>query len=101
MIKVTGFCKRHPNLTHAEYAAAHAGFHVSLGRRMRNLVGYLHYSWIDADFGRSVPGASRNEPPDFYQLWDGFSELYFESFDDYFKAFEPVCDRAGEHGVTE
>jgi hypothetical protein len=101
MIKVTGFCKRHPNLTHLEYAAAHAGFHVSLGRRMRNLVGYLHYSWTDAKFEASVPGASRGEPEDFYDLWDGFSELYFASADDYFRAFEPVRDRAGEHGLVD
>jgi hypothetical protein len=101
MIKVVGFCKRHPNLTHEEYAAAHAGYHVTLGRRMRNLVGYLHYSWVDAGFPAEVPGASRHEPDGFYDLWDGFSELYFHDVDDYFRAFEPIRDRAGEHGLVE
>lgn len=101
MIKVVGFCKRHPNLTHEEYAAAHAGLHVSLGRRMRNLVGYLHYSWVDAGFSAVVPDASRHEPDDFYDLWDGFSELYFANLDDYFHAFDAVRDRAGEQGLIE
>jgi len=41
MLKVFGFVKRHPRLSHDEYRAGHVGYHNSFGRRLNNIRGYL------------------------------------------------------------
>ena len=97
MQKIVAFCKRNPMLSHEEYRAAHAGYHVSASRRLRKIRGYLNHTWSDRDFNRQVPEATFNEPEGFYELWDGSSEVWWESFDDFFSRNEK--DRAGPDGL--
>lgn len=41
MLKVFGFVRRHAQLSHDEYRAAHVGYHNSFGRRLNGIRGYL------------------------------------------------------------
>ena len=100
MIGVAAFVKRNPRLSRTEYQAAHVGHHGSLGRRMQNMRGYVFSLWIDRDFDRVVPGASRGAPPGFFDLWDACSELYFEDLEDMTNMVS-AYDRAGPDGVRQ
>lgn len=101
MIKVVGFCQRNPKFTHEEYRQAHAGNHMSHARRLRNLRGYVLNTWND-----DVPGGASPDwgeaPEGFREMWDGYAEVWFDSFDDYFTAGKKgTRDRAGEDGLVE
>ena len=104
MLKVFGFVRRHPSLTHDEYRAGHVGYHNSFGRRLNNIRGYiLNVSAnrqlrevVDASWLSSI---TRNEPPDFGQRWDGWGQLLFDSLEDYLAAKAPAKDHAGPDGL--
>jgi len=106
MLKVFGFVKRHPRLSHDEYRAAHVGYHNSFGRRLNNIRGYL----LNVASNRPVTqtlGAelaqrlTKNEPADFDTQWDGWGQLMFDSLEDYLAARRPARDKPGEHGLEE
>ena len=80
MLKVFGFVRRHPSLTHDEYRTAHVGYHNSFGRRLPNIRGYLlnvrANRTPDEILGHElVAGLTRDEPDDFDTLWDGWFRL--------------------------
>ena len=84
MLKVFGFVRRHPNLTHDEYRTAHVGYHNSFGRRLPNIRGYLlnvrANRKLDDILGTErVAQLTRDEPDDFDDLWDGWGQLLFDS----------------------
>ena len=106
MLKVFGFVRRHPRLTHDEYRAAHVGYHNSFGRRLPNIRGYL----LNVRANRLLPELlgtdiatqlTHNEPADFDDLWDGWGQLLFDSLDDYLQARAPSRDRAGPQGLMD
>ena len=104
MLKVFGFVRRHPNLTHDEYRTGHVGYHNSFGRRLPNIRGYLLNVRANRSIEESLGGAlleqiSKDEPDGFDDLWDGWGQLLFDSMDDYVGARSPARDRAGPEGL--
>lgn len=103
MLKVFGFVRRHPRLSHDEYRAAHVGYHNSFGRRLRNIRGYVlnvrANAPLSARIGPLAGRLTRQEPEDFDALWDGWGQLMFDSLDDYLAARQPTADRAGPEGL--
>ncbi len=103
MLKVFGFVRRHPRLSHDEYRAAHIGYHNSFGRRLRNIRGYVlnvrSNHQIEDRIGPLASRITHHEPPDFNASWDGWGQLMFDSLDDYLAARMPSPDRAGPNGL--
>lgn len=105
MLKVFGFVRRHPDLTHDEYRAAHVGYHNSYGRRLNNIRGYVlnvrANAPIEQTLGPLAGRLTRNERPGFDELWDGWGQLVFDSLETYLSAKTPAHDRAGPHGLED
>ncbi len=104
MLKVFGFVKRHPSLTHDEYRAGHVGYHNSFGRRLINIRGYLlnvasNRPITDSLGAEAITKLTTNEPADFDDGWDGWGQLMFDSMEDYLGAKSPARDRAGPNGL--
>ncbi len=104
MLKVFGFVRRHPNLTHDEYRTGHVGYHNSFGRRLNNIRGYLLNVRANAPIEETlgaelVDQITMEEPPGFDDLWDGWGQLLFDSLDDYLAARSPARDMAGPEGL--
>jgi hypothetical protein len=104
MLKVFGFVRRHPNLTHDEYRAGHVGYHNSFGRRLNGIRGYLlnvrANAPIEETLGAQLLGRiSKDEPAGFDDLWDGWGQLLFDSLDVYLAARSPARDMAGPDGL--
>ena len=104
MIKVVGFTRRNPALTHDEYRAGHLGHHSSYGRRLRGIRGYVinvrANGNLDPVLAELLPGMVKDEPTGFDALWDGYGQLNFDTLDDYFHATEGEPDRATSAGLT-
>ncbi|MCP5182097.1 MAG: hypothetical protein H6993_13650 [Pseudomonadales bacterium] len=105
MLKVFGFVRRHANLTHDDYRAAHVGYHNSYGRRLNKIRGYVlnvrANEPIESTLGPLVTMLSRDEPMDFDALWDGWGQLVFDTLDDYLAAKSPARDKPGPGGLEE
>jgi hypothetical protein len=104
MLKVFGFVKRHPRLTHDEYRTGHVGYHNSFGRRLNNIRGYLlnvasNRPISDSLGAEAVKSLTTNEPADFDDGWDGWGQLMFDNMEDYVSAKTPAIDRAGPNGL--
>lgn len=103
MLKVFGFVRRHPDLSHDEYRAAHVGYHNSYGRRLNNIRGYVlnvrANASIDQTLGSLAGHITRNEFADFDSLWDGWGQLMFDSLETYLSAKTPARDKAGPDGL--
>ena len=104
MLKVFGFVKRHPRLTHDEYRTGHVGYHHSFGRRLNNIRGYLlnvasNRPISDSLGAEAVKQLTTNEPADFDDGWDGWGQLMFDNMEDYVSAKTPAIDRAGPNGL--
>ena len=105
MLKIFGFVKRHPRLTHNEYRAAHVGYHNSFGRRLNNIRGYIlnvrSTRDIYANFSQSpvLRAVSFGEPKGFDEKWDGYGQLNFDNMNAYLGARAPALDRAGPSGL--
>jgi hypothetical protein len=104
MLKVFGFVKRHPRLTHDEYRAGHVGYHNSFGRRLNNIRGYLlnvtsNRPISDSLGAEAVEKLTTNEPVNFDGGWDGWGQLMFDHMEDYVSAKTPAIDRAGSNGL--
>ncbi len=105
MLKVFGFTRRHPRLSHDEYRAGHVGYHNSYGRRLNNIRGYLlnvrANDPIEDRLGPAAATLSRAAPEQFDDLWDAWGQLMFDTLDDYLAARTPAKDRAGPGGLQE
>jgi hypothetical protein len=104
MLKVFGFVKRNPRLTHDEYRAGHVGYHNSFGRRLNNIRGYLlnvasNRRITDSLGADIVDQLTVNEPTAFDEQWDGWGQLMFDRMEDYVGARSPARDRAGPNGL--
>ena len=104
MLKVFGFVKRNPRLTHDEYRAGHVGYHNSFGRRLNNIRGYLlniasNRNISDCLGANIADQLTVNEPTDFDEQWDGWGQLMFDRMEDYVGARSPARDRAGPNGL--
>lgn len=103
MLKVFGFVRRHPDLTHDEYRAAHVGYHNSFGRRLNNIRGYIlnvrANAQIESKLGALTAEITHNEPAGFDELWDGWGQLLFDSLEDYLVAKTPARDKPGPNGL--
>jgi hypothetical protein len=104
MLKVFGFVRRNPRLTHEEYAAAHAGHHASYGRRLTGIRGYVlnvraSRPLADAIGADLAARLTVNEPEGFDDAWDGWGQLMFDDLPAYLAARTPVPDRAGPDGL--
>ncbi len=106
MLKVFGFVRRNPRLTHDEYRAAHVGYHNSFGRRLNNIRGYLLNVRANRPLAAAI-GADRaariqhEEPEDFDTLWDGWGQLMFDRLEDYLGARSPAHDKPGPDGLED
>ncbi len=105
MLKVFGFTRRHPRLTHDEYRAGHVGYHNSYGRRLNNIRGYLLNVRANRDladaFGSRGAALTQGAPDGFDGLWDAWGQLMFDSLTDYLAARSPARDHAGPNGLEE
>jgi hypothetical protein len=105
MLKVFGFVRRHPDLSHDEYRAAHVGYHNSFGRRLNNIRGYVlnvrANAPIETVLGPLASTLTRNEPTGFDDLWDGWGQLLFDSLDHYLTAKTPAHDKPGPNGLED
>ena len=104
MLKVLGFVKRNPKLSHDEYRAGHVGYHNSYGRRLNHIRGYLlnvaSNTPVATTLGKDlVHRLTRNEPKDFDNQWDGWGQLMFDTFEDYLAARSPARDFPGKLGL--
>ncbi|MGE0668350.1 MAG: hypothetical protein AB7O49_17480 [Sphingomonadales bacterium] len=104
MLKVFGFVRRNPRLTHEEYGAAHAGFHASYGRRLTGIRGYVlnvrASRPLAEAIGADAAGAlTRYTPDGFDEAWDGWGQLMFDDLAAYLASRNPVPDRAGPNGL--
>ena len=104
MLKVFGFVRRNPRLTHDEYRAAHAGYHASYGRRLTGIRGYVlnvrANRPIEETLGADlVSRISWGEPEGFDDAWDGWGQLMFDDLPAYLAARTPIPDRAGPSGL--
>lgn len=106
MLKVFGFVKRHPRLTHDEYRAGHVGYHNSFGRRLNNIRGYIlnvtSNTKVTFSLGAKLAARlTRGEPDDFDDQWDGWGQLMFDSLEDYESARAPARDYPGLSGLED
>lgn len=106
MLKVFGFVRRHPRLTHDEYRAAHVGYHNSFGRRLNGIRGYLlnvaSNTAIESAIGGSLNSRlSWGAPDDFDEQWDGWGQLMFDTLEDYLSARAPARDYPGPNGLQD
>jgi hypothetical protein len=106
MLKVFGFIRRHPRLTHDEYRAGHVGYHNSFGRRLNHIRGYLlnvnANSPIHKTLGKElIERITFGEPEGFDDQWDGWGQLFFDNYEDYVGARVPARDWAGPNGLSE
>ena len=106
MLKVFGFVRRHPQLTHDQYRAGHVGSHNSYGRRLPNIRGYILNVASNRPptetLGESLTDRlTKNEPVGFDDQWDGWGQLLFDSLEDYLSAKRPARDRPGTTGLEE
>jgi len=106
MLKVFGFVKRHPRLTHDEYRAGHVGYHNSFGRRLNNIRGYLlnvaANQHVSASIGATLTDRiTHHEPAGFDDKWDGWGQLLFDSLEDYLTAKSPAHDQPGPKGLED
>ena len=105
MLKVFGFVRRHPDLTHDQYRAAHVGYHNSFGRRLNNIRGYIlnvrANAPVTTTLGPLASAITRDEPGGFDDLWDGWGQLVFDSLEHYLSAKTPARDKPGPHGLEE
>jgi hypothetical protein len=105
MLKVFGFVRRNPRLTHDEYRAAHVGYHNSFGRRLENIRGYIlnvrANRPLDESLGPLAAQITRAEPDPFDSMWDGYGQLMFDNLDHYLSAKIPTNDRAGPNGLQD
>lgn len=106
MLKVFGFVKRHPRLTHDEYRAGHVGYHNSYGRRLNNIRGYVLNVASNTPITESLGPAlvsqiTRGEPEGFDDQWDGWGQLMFDRIEDYLAARTPSHDRPGQSGLED
>lgn len=105
MLKVFGFTRRNPRLSHDEYRACHVGYHNSYGRRLNNIRGYVlnvrANQSIEQTLGPAAKGLTGGDPPGFDDLWDAWGQLMFDSLDDYLAARTPARDRAGPDGLED
>lgn len=104
MLKVFGFVRRNPRLTHDEYRAAHAGYHASYGRRLTGIRGYV----LNVRASRPLEVAigpeaaailTRQAPEGFDDAWDGWGQLMFDDLQAYLDSRNPTPDRAGPNGL--
>ncbi|HVT00508.1 MAG TPA: EthD domain-containing protein [Solirubrobacterales bacterium] len=99
MHKIIGFCERPPYLTHDQYREGHAGFHVSIARRLPKIRGYVNCVWAPGSDEKNL-FASDNPPDGFIKMWDGYSELWFDNEQDYYDSNAgEVEDRVGPDGM--
>lgn len=106
MLKVFGFVKRHPRLSHDEYRAGHVGYHNSFGRRLNNIRGYLlnvaSNRSIEDSLGRELmTKLTVAEPEGFDDQWDGWGQLMFDRLEDYLSARTPARDKPGPTGLED
>mgnify|MGYP001811753936 CR=1 FL=1 len=105
MLKVFGFTRRNPRLSHDDYRAGHVGYHNSYGRRLNNIRGYVLNVRANQNIEQTLgPGAAQlnhNPPPGFDDLWDAWGQLMFDDLDDYLAAKTPSLDHAGPNGLEE
>ncbi len=105
MLKVFGFVRRHPDLTHDDYRAAHVGYHNSYGRRLNNIRGYVlnvrANAPITSTLGPLASRITRDEVQGFDDLWDGWGQLLFDSLETYLSAKTPAHDKAGPRGLED
>jgi hypothetical protein len=105
MLKVFGFTRRHPRLSHDDYRASHVGYHNSYGRRLNNIRGYVLNVRSNVGIGERLGPAAeqitKGEPTGFDDLWDAWGQLMFDSLDDYLAAKTPARDRAGPNGLED
>jgi hypothetical protein len=105
MYKVFAFLKRNTELvTHDEYRAGHVGYHCGHSRRLKGIRGYLVNIWSNNDLrqrlGPLYDEITRNEPVGFLDLWDGFPQVYFDSWDTWSNAATAEPNRATEEGLA-
>lgn len=105
MYKVFAFLKRNTGLlTHDEYRAGHVGFHSSYSRRLRGIRGYCVNIRANGNLrdglGSLYNEITRAEPVDFAGQWDGFPEVYFDSWEAWSKAATPEPTRATADGLS-
>ena len=105
MYKVFAFLKRNTALlTHDEYRAGHVGYHCCGSRRLKGIRGYLVNIWANADLAQALgplhDEITRNEPAGFLDLWDGFPQVYFDSWETWSTAATPEPNRATADGLS-
>jgi hypothetical protein len=105
MLKVFGFTRRNPQLSHDDYRASHVGYHNSYGRRLNNIRGYIlnvrANRSIEQVLGTAGSELARGAPPAFDDLWDAWGQLMFDNLDAYLSAKTPARDRAGPNGLED
>lgn len=106
MLKVFGFVKRHPGLTHDQYRAGHVGYHNSFGRRLNNIRGYIlnvaSNRQVTESLGAELAARlTSNEPAEFDNQWDGWGQLMFDTLEDYLAARSPARDMPTEQGLQQ
>ena len=105
MYKVFAFLKRNTALlTHDEYRAGHVGFHCSHSRRLNGIRGYCVNVRGNGDLRDSLgplyDEITRSEPGGFSEQWDGFPQVYFDSWETWTKASTPEPTRATAEGLS-
>ena len=106
MLKVFGFVRRHPRLTHDEYRAGHVGYHNSFGRRLNQIRGYILNVASNTPMSTSVgqpllDKITWGDPQDFDEQWDGWGQLMFDTLEVYLAARTPAKDYPGTEGLQD
>ena len=103
MLKVFGFVRRHAQLSHDEYRAAHVGYHNSFGRRLNGIRGYLlnvrANRRLEDLLGEFNAALNQGASTDFDEAWNGYGQLMFDSLDAYLQAKRPARDKPGSRGL--
>lgn len=103
MLKVFGFVRRHAQLSHDEYRAAHVGYHNSFGRRLNGIRGYLlnvrANRRLEDLLGEFNAALNQGAPAGFDEAWNGYGQLMFDSLDAYLQAKRPARDKPGPGGL--
>ena len=105
MYKVFAFLKRNAALlSHDEYRAGHVGYHCCHSRRLKGIRGYFVNIWANADLREALgplhAEITRNEPEGFLDLWDGFPQVYFDSWETWSTAATAEPNRATAEGLA-
>ena len=104
--KIFAFCARAKNFTHEEYCYGHSSFHVSIGRRLIGVNGYLFNGRMDDRRVEDlVPELASElaiaEPHGVDDMWDGLVEWWSSSHEAYFKAIgTPIPDVPTKEGMS-